>query len=70
MSAVAGAAAAEGAAQKAKPCILDEGKRRYHYDEGPNVKTKTLKPIIKDEVQPGSTVHTDELRSYNGLSKA
>ena len=36
----------------------------------PDVRGKTLKPIIGENVQAGSTVHTDELRSYNGLSKA
>ena len=35
----------------------------------PNVRKKTLQPIIKDNVEKGATVHTDELRSYNGLSK-
>ncbi len=33
----------------------------------PNVRKKTLQPIIKENVLPGSTVHTDELRSYMGL---
>ena len=36
----------------------------------PDVKKKTLLPIVQDNVASGSTVHTDELRSYNGLSKA
>ena len=36
----------------------------------PDVKKKTLLPIVQDNVAAGSTVHTDELRSYNGLSKA
>ena len=31
---------------------------------------KTLQPIIEENVVAGSTVHTDELKSYNGLSKA
>ena len=35
----------------------------------PNVKKKTLQPIIKENVKQGSTVHTDELRSYSGLHK-
>ena len=35
----------------------------------PDVKRNTLQPIIKENVQAGSTIHTDELRSYNGLSK-
>ena len=36
----------------------------------PNVRKKTLQPIIKENVGAGSTVHTDELKSYGGLSKA
>ncbi len=35
----------------------------------PNVKKKTLQPIIKANVEQGSTVHSDELRSYKGLDK-
>ncbi len=36
----------------------------------PNVRKKTLQPIIKANVKAGSTVHTDELKSYSGLSRA
>ena len=36
----------------------------------PNVRMKTLQPVIEENVVAGSTVHTDELKSYNGLSKA
>ena len=36
----------------------------------PNVRQKTLQPIIKENVVKDSTVHTDELKSYSGLSKA
>ena len=36
----------------------------------PNVRKKTLQPIIKDNVVAGSTIHTDELKSYSGLAKA
>ena len=36
----------------------------------PNVRKKTLQPIIEESVVAGSTVHTDELKSYSGLSKA
>ena len=35
----------------------------------PNVRKKTLQPIIKENVVKDSTVHTDELKSYSGLSK-
>ena len=33
----------------------------------PNVKKRTLQPIIRANVMAGSTIHTDELRSYSGL---
>ena len=36
----------------------------------PNVQKKTLQPIIKENVEHGSTVNSDELKSYGGLSKA
>ena len=36
----------------------------------PNVRKKTLQSIIKENVVKSSTVHTDELKSYSGLSKA
>ena len=36
----------------------------------PNFRKKTLQSIIKENVVEGSTVHTDELKSYGGLSKA
>ena len=36
----------------------------------PNVQKKTLQPEIVANVEAGSTVHTDELKSYNGLAKA
>lgn len=35
-----------------------------------NVAKKTLQPIIEENVLDGATVHTDELRSYKGLTKA
>ena len=35
----------------------------------PNVKSKTLKPIIEEHIEKGSEIQTDELRSYNGLDK-
>jgi transposase-like protein len=34
----------------------------------PNVRKKTVEPIIEAGVAKGSTVHTDELRSYGGLA--
>lgn len=33
----------------------------------PNVKTKTLIPVIEENVEDGTTIHTDELRSYGTL---
>ena len=36
----------------------------------PNVRKRTLQPIIKENVIPESTVHTDELKSYSGIGKA
>ena len=35
----------------------------------PNVRKKTLQPIIKANIEKGSTIHTDELKSYSGLKK-
>ena len=35
----------------------------------PDVKKRTLHPIIEENVKQGSTIHTDELRSYHGLDK-
>ena len=36
----------------------------------PNIRKNTLQPIIKETVESGAVVHTDELRSYAGLDKA
>ena len=36
----------------------------------PNVRKRTLHPIIAENVEPGSTVHTDELGSYKGIDRA
>ena len=36
----------------------------------PNVKKATLMPHIQERVLPASIIYTDELRSYNPLSKA
>jgi len=35
----------------------------------PNIKKKTLQTIIETNIQSGSELHTDELRSYIGLHK-
>lgn len=36
----------------------------------PNVQAKTLMPILKEHILPGSMVFTDELTSYKGIKKA
>ena len=36
----------------------------------PNVRKRTLQPIIAENVEPGSTLHTDELGSYKGIDRA
>ena len=36
----------------------------------PNIRKLTLQPIIAENVEPGSTVHTDELASYSGINQA
>ena len=36
----------------------------------PNVRKCTLLPFVERNVEPGSTIHTDELRSYRGLDRA
>ena len=36
----------------------------------PNVRKRTLQPIVIENVKLGSTIHTDELRSYFGLGRA
>lgn len=36
----------------------------------PNVRRKTLRPIIDANVKTGSTVNTDELKTYHGLNQA
>ncbi|GAJ12366.1 unnamed protein product, partial [marine sediment metagenome] len=35
----------------------------------PNVKKATLMPHVVERVIPASTIYTDELKSYNGLSR-
>ena len=35
----------------------------------PNVSKKTLYPIITENIEPGSTVHTDEFGTYRGLDR-
>ena len=35
----------------------------------PNVRERTLQPLIEENVKRGSTIHTDELRSYWGLGR-
>ena len=35
----------------------------------PNVSKRTLYPIISENIEPGSTVHTDEFGTYRGLDR-
>ena len=35
----------------------------------PDVKRRTLEPIVRENVEPGSTIHTDELRSVDDCRK-
>ena len=36
----------------------------------PSVRKRTLQPIITENIESGSTVHTDELASYKGIDRA
>jgi len=45
-----------------------EGQSKVRAQVIPNVWKETLQPIIKDNVEAGSTIYTDELRSYRGLA--
>ena len=44
-------------------------KGRVIADVVPNTKRKTLNPNIEAVVEPGSTIYTDALRSYDGLAE-
>ena len=46
----------------------EEKKSRVRANVVTNTKRKTLLPVIRENVEPGSAVYTDALRSYNGLS--
>ena len=44
--------------------LLDRAKGRVHAEVVPNVQAASLAPIIRDNVEPGSEMITDMLRSY------
>jgi transposase-like protein len=48
----------------------DEHSSRIKTSHVPNVKRRTLAPEIRACVEPGSTIYTDELKSYIGLGDA
>ena len=58
-----------GAEGKAKVLGMVERRGRIVTQVVPNVKTATLLPIVQEKVLPRSIVYTDELASYNRLSK-
>ena len=57
-----------GAAGKAIVAGMVERGGRAIVKVVPDVKARTLLPIIQEHVMPGSTIYTDELASYNRLS--
>jgi transposase len=38
-----------------------------HTEVIPDLKTKTIKPIVERQIQEGATISTDEMNSYNLL---
>jgi transposase len=66
---VSGLGGGRGAPNKTVVFGLAERKGRMVARVVPNVKTATLRPIVLETVAPGSTVSTDELRSYGLLTK-
>jgi transposase-like protein len=48
----------------------DDRTSRIKTSHVPNVKRRTLAPEVRASVEPGSTVYTDALKSYLGLSDA
>jgi transposase-like protein len=40
-----------------------------HAEVVPNAKKVTVQPIVRKVVEPGATVYTDELQSYDGLTE-
>lgn len=59
-----------GAEGKTIVAGVKQRKGRISAQVVPDVKAKTLMPIMKEKVLPGSIVYTDELLSYNGTEKA
>lgn len=58
-----------GAANKTPVVGMVERKGDVKAVVVPDVKSKTLMPIIEETVEKGTTVHTDELPVYNSLTK-
>jgi transposase-like protein len=56
-------------AKKTTVMAIMERKGRMVARVVPNVRTVSLRPIVLEHVEPGATVSTDELRSYNLLTK-
>lgn len=55
--------------RKSKTIIMGIQKRggRLHTEVIPDLKTKTIRPIVERQIQEGATISTDEMRSYNLL---
>jgi transposase-like protein len=58
-----------GATGKTPVVGIVESKGELRMTATSDTKMRTIKPLIRKNVQIGSTVMTDEYRSYNGLSK-
>jgi transposase-like protein len=63
--------AGTGNYRASKTCVvgLMERKGRMIARVVPNARTVSLRPIVLENVTPGSTISTDELRSYGLLTK-
>lgn len=65
---VSGLGGGRGAPNKTIVLGMIERKGRTVARIIPDVKTKTIRPIVLDTIEPGSTISTDELKSYNLLT--
>jgi transposase-like protein len=66
---VGGVAADRANTFKSKTIVMGIKKRggRLHTEVIPNLKTKTIRPIVERQIQEGATISTDEMTSYNLL---